>query len=157
MKNISKVALRILAIYFLVEFLSSGFAQLIGIFRMGQSIGYMMTTTIILTQLIKLLAALYLWFAAEIISDYLVDEKEEKLEKIDYQKLQIIAYSVVAIVLLVINVPGLLKYLLAYLSNRDGVMPIMMRELIPEMVKVAIALWLLLDRKRIANKIGIEK
>ncbi len=157
MKNISKVALRILAIYFLVEFLSSAFPQVFGIFSMGQSIGYMMTITIILTQLIKLVAALYLWFAEDKISNHLVNEKEEKLEKIDYQKLQIVAYSVVAIVLLVITVPELLKYLLMYFSSRGGVMPIMMRELIPEVVKVVIALWLLLDRKRIANKIGIEK
>ncbi|MFW6312067.1 MAG: hypothetical protein ACOC1K_07525 [Nanoarchaeota archaeon] len=81
MREISKVALRILAIYFLVEFLSSAFPQVFGIFSMGQSIGYMMTTTIILTQLIKLLAALYLWFAADKISEYLVDGKEEKLPK----------------------------------------------------------------------------
>ncbi|HKL76433.1 MAG TPA: hypothetical protein VJ881_10245 [Halanaerobiales bacterium] len=153
MKSISKVALRILAIYFLVEFLSSGFPQLFGIFRMGQSIGYMMTTTIILSQLIKLLAALYLWFAADKISNYLVNKKEEKLEKIDYQKLQIIAYSVVAIVLLIITIPELLKYLLMSFSSRGGVMPVMMRELAPVGFKVIIALWLLLDTKRITKKL----
>ena len=152
MKGIAKIAVKLLSLYLLTEFITEGIPQIFGFFYSGQSMRAGMIAGIIVAQLLKLIIALYLWYSADMLSNFILGNIEESLIKdINYTKLQSISFSVVGIVLLAINIPDLVQFILEYFSVPSGVLVNDLPKLIANLAKVIIGFWLLIGSNNIVK------
>jgi len=155
MKGIAKISVKILSIYFFVEFITQGIPQIFGIFKMRQEIGEGLVIGIIISQLLKLLIAVYLWYFAEKLSIRIMGNiKNESIKEINYRKLQLIAFSVVGIVLLATSIPEIAQYIVEYLSMSGRVITNILPKLIAKTIELIIGIWLLLGLPGVLNKIS---
>ena len=96
MKGIAKISIRILSLYLLIEFITESIPQIFGIINSGQSMKIGIIVGIIITQTLKLIIAIYLWFSAEKLSSFMISNKNEgPIKNINYRYLHLIAFSVI--------------------------------------------------------------
>lgn len=155
MKDISYISVKLLAIYFLVEFISEGIPQIIGVFSSRPVIETKIILGLVAALLIKLLISLYLWNYAEKISKLITSNIEEGvLKNKDYKTLQIIAFSVVGVILIAISVPDFVQYFIEYLSIPGRPIFNILPKLIAKLAETFIGIWLLLGSESIVQKIS---
>lgn len=152
MKGIAKISVKVLSLYLLTEFITEGIPQIFGVFYSGQSMRAAIITGIIIAQLLKFFIALYLWYSANMLSSYISGNIEESsIKDINYTKLQSISFSVVGIILLAINIPDLVQFIMEYFSIPSGVLANVLPKLIADIVKVIIGFWLLIGSSKIVK------
>lgn len=152
LKGITEIVVKILSIYFVIEFITEGIPQIFGIFYSGQSMRAGMIAGIIIAQLLKFIIAVYLWYSADMLSNFILGNiKENALKDINYKKLQSITFSVVGIVLLAINIPDLVQFIMEYLSTSRGAFANALPKLIANIAKVIIGFWLLIGSSKIVK------
>ena len=110
MKSITKLSIKLLSIYFLIEFISTSIPTIFGFIfsNTGQPMNIVMI--VITAHIIKLIITIFLWYFADKLSNIMInDEKNMNLTPIDYNKLQKIAFSVVGLIILATNIPDFIK------------------------------------------------
>lgn len=153
-RGLAKLSIKILAIYFLIEFITDGVLQIYGILNSSQLIKNGIVVGIIITHFIKLVVSLFLWFFAENISNHIINDHQEKLIELDnYKILQSIAFSVVGIILLGTSIPEIVQYIIKYFSLPVKVVADILPKLIGQIIKILIGVMLLLGSEKIVNKI----
>jgi mannose/fructose/N-acetylgalactosamine-specific phosphotransferase system component IIC len=154
MKNIAKLSIKVLSIYFLVDFISTSIPVIFGLLGHIRRGTFWGTFAIIAGYLIKIIIPLYLWYSADKLSNIIIKSKEDKsLENIDYKKIQIIAFSVVGIVLLAINIPNFIKSILGIISMPGKIrlsMP-MLQNIIVQIIELTIGGWLLFGSQKLVK------
>ncbi|MGM0446105.1 MAG: hypothetical protein ACQEQH_06830 [Bacillota bacterium] len=154
MKEIAKLAIKIMAIYFFIDFINESFNQIFWIFNSGSKVRIYIIFGTITALLIKLIISLILWFKADLISNSIINKEDELSLKFDeYKKLHLIAFSVVGLILLVITVPDLFRNIFEYLSYPNRPISNYLPQLIGEVIKIIIGFWLLYDSKNLVNRI----
>jgi len=154
MRGIANIALKIMAIYIFIDFINESYRQVFWIVNSTSEIGGYIIFGTISALLIKLVISLLLWFKSNIISNSIINRDIELSMKLDdYKKLQIVAFSVIGIILLSITIPNLFRYLFEYLSYPSRPLFNYLPKLIAEIFKIIIGGWLLYDSRNLANRI----
>lgn len=156
MRGIAKISINILALYLLIEFITESIPQIFGIINSAQLMKTGMISGILVTQLLKLIIALYLWFSAEKLSSFIISNKNEgSINKINYRYLHLIAFSVVGIVILAISIPDLVKYILEYFNMPGRVLTKISPKITAKTVEVIIGVLLLIKPDSFTKKLNV--
>src|SRR5690554_4035335 len=115
MKDTAKIFLKVLSIYYLVEFITKGLPQVFGLINSGSKINISIILGIVISHFLYLFIAILLWYGADKIVNYMVrNEGNDSSKRINYQKIHLIAFSLIGVVILVISIPDLIQYILEY-------------------------------------------
>ena len=154
MKGIAKIALKLMAIYIFIDFVNESYRQVFWMVNSTLEIGNYIIFGTISALLIKLIISIVLWFKADVISNSIITDDNNPAFKLDdYKKLQLVAFSVIGIILLSITIPNLFRHLFEYLSYPNRPLFNYLPELIAEILKMIIGGWLLYDSRNLANRI----
>src|SRR6056297_403725 len=112
MKGIAKIALKLMAIYIFIDFVNESYRQVFWMVNSTLEIGNYIIFGTISALLIKLIISIVLWFKADVISNSIITDDNNSAFKLDdYKKLQLVAFSVIGIILLSITIPNLFRHL----------------------------------------------
>ena len=158
MKNFAKLSIKILSIYFLVEFISTSIPNIMGLLftNIGRSMKIGMYI-LITSYLIKLIVALFLWYYSDKLSNIIFkDENDINFDNIDYKKIQLIAFSVVGVVLLAINIPYFIRNILQLfiMPGRIRISSSILQDMITKIIAMIIGGWLLFGSKWLVKHIS---
>ncbi len=152
MKKLAKFSLRILSIYFLADFFIVWFPSILQVFISG-GLGRSRNELILMFvhHLLKLAVALILWIFANQISVVMVGKDNLKFtEEINYERLYILAFSVLGIIILSRNIPLLIHHILGVFFNTFG-QTLIPQRLTASIIRSIIGLLLILKSKNITN------
>ena len=156
MKGIAKITIKILSLYLLIEFITESIPQIFGIINSGQSIRTGIIVGILIAQILKFIFALFLWFSAEKLSNFMISNKnKDPIKNINYRYLHLISFSVIGIVILALSIPDLVQYLLEYFNISGRVLTNILPKIVAKIIEIILGLWLLIKPDSFAKKIKI--
>ena len=156
MKGIAKISINILAFYLLIEFITESIPQIFGIINSAQLMKTGMISGILVTQLLKLIIALYLWFSAEKLSSFMISNKnKDPIKNINYRYLHLISFSVIGIVILALSIPDLVQYLLEYFNMSGRVLTNILPKTVAKIIEIILGIWLLIKPDSFAKKLNV--
>jgi|GEM_PF-5499362 len=174
LKDIAKVACRTLSIYTFIRFIIQSqyvFSLLNSMIKQNFSIVDSLWYSIS-TALLGILSAV-LWSNAEKISirmtEDIVTHKEEEVHSCwSYDKLQLIVFNIIGIIVLTNAVPNMIRYLVSLYSFKKSVMignvyieRIMLQDFFPALigsiVQTILGLWLILGAKGVIGLIELTR
>lgn len=165
MKKIGKIAVKVLALYFLVRFIGS-IGNLISLVSVtlvdGENYSAEGLTSISITVLVNLLMVVLLWVFSEKIAKVIVGNKDEELQvhvNINYNEALKVSLKIVGTILIIFSMEeailGIVNVIginLSYYDARQSF--VMLIELLFPFIKIGIGL-MLLTSKKVQEKIGI--
>ncbi len=158
MKSLAKLSIKILSIYFLVEFISISIPNIMGLLFTNTGRSMKMGMFIIITaHLIKLIVALFLWYSSDKLSNIIFkDENDINFDNIDYKKIQLIAFSVVGVILLAINIPNFIRNILQLfiMPGRIRISSSILQGMISQIIAMIIGGWLLFGSQWLVKHIS---
>lgn len=154
MKGIARLAIKILSLYFLIEFISEGIPQIIGIINSRGSLDNEMIIVFLFVHVLKFIFIIFLWFFAEWLSDKFFCDQDEKINiTVSQKQIYLLIFSTVGLILLVISLPNLIQYIFEYFSKTHIVSNIFFGKVGAEVIKSILGFWLLFKPITIVNKI----
>ncbi len=174
LKGWGKLACRVLAIYIFIKLLPQ-LQTLLLVYGSNANNLTMLPKYTVLSLVLSIasvgVTAIVLWRYADKIADHMIGDaavEEENTAKINYDALQVIAFSVVGLLALVDGIPDFLKSLADIIGLRALEIPgiitynrsftlDMLPQLIGNIVKIALGFWLLLGAKGIKRLIALTR
>ncbi|MCK8827699.1 hypothetical protein MWH25_08075 [Natroniella acetigena] len=160
MKELIKATLKLMAIFFLINFINNFFPSIIltlsHIISSANTIQPNEFISLLFYFLFNLTGIVLLWKFSDKISNYIIDN-EVKLKKdliLTEEKIFLIAFPIIGVILLVTNLPELISQLIEFLftSNLYGTQEL--STVILPALKTGIALWLILNSENLVKLIN---
>ena len=155
MKSLAKVAVRIMSLYFIAQFLSSGVTQLMGmIFSRQLSSLAPMLSGIASAHIIRLIVAILLWYYADELAELITKDSDDiSFKHFDYQEIQVIAFSIVGLVLIIVALPHLAQQGIEYFSTSHLRNVHYLSQFSIRIIQLLIGIYLLIGARSIVKKI----
>ncbi|RKD30534.1 hypothetical protein [Thermohalobacter berrensis] len=154
-KNLAKISCKIISIYVFIKFISF-IPTTIFMFKLNNNRSIL---PILTSAILYFMLSILLWSFADKLSYYMVGNKHKEVEhkrvEIDYNKLHYIAFSVVGLVMIAFSISNVITDIIQMykMAESNPNLNLYKAEIIGELFKLLIGLWLLLGAKGIVNGI----